>query len=131
MQGAHGAYYMSDGSVVQAQHTAGSQPLYNSSTPMMHLPRMDSGKGMAPSPYTASLQNAVSINNSQVASGPGDRLIVDLPVPNQLSDHFDYREPAFQTLRYTACTCDPNRYSEKGYSLRLTGQPIEVLYICF
>lgn len=49
------------------------------------------------------------------------KLILECPVPRQYLDQVPMRDAReFNTMRYTAVTCDPSEYVQKGYILRQT-----------
>ncbi|KAJ3368813.1 Chitin synthase, class 2 [Allomyces arbusculus] len=54
---------------------------------------------------------------------------MDVPVPAQLSDMYSSSDTEFRTLRYTACTADPNNFVAENYHLRQTGQEIELIIV--
>ncbi|KNE60284.1 hypothetical protein AMAG_18507 [Allomyces macrogynus ATCC 38327] len=65
-------------------------------------------------------------SGNTLQAAPGGKLIVDVPVPAQLADQFSRNDPEFRTLRYTACTSDPNNFVKEGFSIRQTGKETEL-----
>ncbi|KAG0953018.1 hypothetical protein G6F57_005513 [Rhizopus arrhizus] len=45
-------------------------------------------------------------------------LVLDCPVPTQLMEKSARKEKEFSMMRYTAVTCDPDRFAENQYTLR-------------
>ncbi|KAJ3368819.1 Chitin synthase, class 1 [Allomyces arbusculus] len=68
-------------------------------------------------------------SGNALQAAPGGKLIVDVPVPAQLADQFSRNDPEFRTLRYTACTSDPNNFVKEGFSIRQTGKETELFIV--
>ncbi|KAI9151149.1 hypothetical protein H9P43_009764 [Blastocladiella emersonii ATCC 22665] len=96
-------YYGADGLTVDTPYAPG-----------MH--RVDSG---AAAGTAGNIQQTLS----------GSSLIVEVDIPSQLTSQFTHQEHDFKKLRYTACTTGPNRFVEKGYSLRQTGRTTDLLIV--
>ncbi|KAJ3362009.1 Chitin synthase, class 1 [Allomyces javanicus] len=67
--------------------------------------------------------------DSSVVMSQGQHLVMDVPVPAQLADKYSRTDAEFRNLRYTACTADPDDFGAEKYSLRQTGQEVELFIV--
>ncbi|CAG8814997.1 30681_t:CDS:2, partial [Racocetra persica] len=58
-------------------------------------------------------------NRQRIVLKDGRNLVLECPIPSDLLDAISRKDSReFTHMRYTACTCDPNNFREKGFSLR-------------
>ncbi|CAG8491827.1 10516_t:CDS:2 [Cetraspora pellucida] len=71
-------------------------------------------------------QTSTITRNIELTRG---NLVIDCPVPvRELFSGVPYDDkPEFTSIRYTACTCDPDDFKDRGYTLRQPPEQIRLL----
>ncbi|KAF9364660.1 Chitin synthase, class 2 [Mortierella sp. NVP85] len=88
-----------------------SPPGYNPNSNSLLMPRTDS------------IDRSTAMNRRSVCLVPltNGNLVIDCPVPRQVLQNAHFKgEPEFESMRYTAATCDPNNFLKERYTLRPT-----------
>jgi hypothetical protein len=70
-----------------------------------------------PAPVQPQPRRHKAMAKKQVQLTQGN-LVLDNPVPSKLTSFLPRRDAEFTHMRYTAATCDPDDFSEDGYTLR-------------